>query len=118
VKSAVSGLLAVAALAALSGHSWSSNRKLPEIGTQLEPLPEGTGKALADNACLRCHSSDILRQQRLTSKQWSATVEKMVRWGAEVSDEDKAALIAYLFENFGPGNDRFSPTEAAPPPRR
>ena len=90
----------------------------PELGTVLAPLPPGPGKALAQKDCLRCHSSDILRQQRLTEKQWTAVIDKMVRWGAEVPEAQKAALIAYLVRHFGPENDRFVPVVTRPASRR
>ncbi len=90
----------------------------PELGTTLAPLPPGPGKALAQKDCLRCHSSDILRQQRLTEKQWTAVVDKMIRWGAEVPEPQKAALIAYLVRRFGPDNDRFVPVVTRPASKR
>ena len=87
---------------------------LPEIGTVLHPLPDGPGKSVADAACLNCHSSDILRQQRLTEAQWAASVKKMTGWGAEVPDDEKDTLLKYLSSHFGPDNDRFQPTETRP----
>lgn len=87
---------------------------LPILGTQLSEFPAGEGKAVADKACLQCHSADMPRQQRLTDKQWTAEVEKMMRWGAEMSPEEKAALIGYLSAHFGPANDAFVPVEVAP----
>jgi hypothetical protein len=74
-------------------------------------------KAAADRACLQCHSADMVRQQRLTEKQWTAELGKMIGWGAVVRDEEKDALVAYLFEHFGPDNDRFRPVLARPPER-
>ncbi len=37
--------------------------------------------------------------------------------GTLVRDEDKDALVAYLFKHFGPDNDRFRPVLARPPGR-
>jgi mono/diheme cytochrome c family protein len=88
--------------------------KLPVLGTRLAELPPGDGKAIADQACLACHSSDMLRQQRLTEKQWTASVTKMVGWGAQVPESQRDALIAYLVKNFGPENDRFEPVVTRP----
>jgi hypothetical protein len=86
---------------------------LPVPGTQFKPLPEGSGKAQVEAACYACHSADLLVQQRLTEKQWTATVEKMIRWGAEVKDADKAVIISYLAQRYGPQN-RFMPTATRP----
>ena len=91
-----------------------SEDKRPSLGTQLSSLPLGPGKAIADQACLRCHSADILRQQRLSEKQWTASVTKMIGWGAEIPENKKAELVAYLARNFGPDNDRFRPVVTRP----
>jgi mono/diheme cytochrome c family protein len=91
-----------------------SGAALPQLGTVLRPLPDGSGKSIADGACVACHSADIIRQQRLTEKQWQATVTKMTGWGAPVDEKEKDALIAYLVQNFGPDNDRFQPVVARP----
>ena len=86
----------------------------PSLGVQLSSLPPGPGKAIADKACLRCHSADILRQQRLSERQWTASVTKMIGWGAEVPNDKTAELVAYLARNFGPDNDRFRPVVTRP----
>ena len=86
---------------------------LPMPGTQFQQLPPGPGKARVEAACYACHSADLVVQQRLTEKQWTASVEKMIRWGAVVPDADKDAIIKYLSRNFGPDN-RFTPTKTAP----
>ena len=88
--------------------------KLPVLGTKLAEFPPGEGKAIADSACLACHSTDLVRQQRLTEKQWTASVTKMVGWGADVPESRRAALIAYLVKNFGPDNDRFEAVVTRP----
>ncbi|HJW14890.1 MAG TPA: cytochrome c [Thermoanaerobaculia bacterium] len=88
--------------------------KLPVLGTRLSGFPPGEGKTIADQACLACHSTDMVRQQRLTEKQWAASVTKMAGWGAEVPESKRDALIAYLVKNFGPDNDRFEPVVTRP----
>jgi len=90
------------------------DKNLPVLSTRLAPFPPGEGKALADQACLNCHSTDMVRQQRLNEKQWTANVTKMVGWGAEVPESGREALIAYLVKNFGPDNDRFEPVVTRP----
>jgi mono/diheme cytochrome c family protein len=88
--------------------------KLPVLGTRLADFPPGPAKAVADQACLSCHSPDMVWQQRLTEKQWTANVEKMIGWGADVPEEKRQALIAYLVANFGPDNDKFHPVVTRP----
>jgi hypothetical protein len=116
-RAVVVAVLAGGALA-LSGQSAPAPQSdaLPVVGTQLGELPAGPMKAVADAACLRCHSADMVRQQRLTEKQWTAEITKMAGWGAAVPEDQKAALVAYLVEHFGPDNDRFQPVEARPAP--
>jgi hypothetical protein len=85
---------------------------LPMPGTKFKDLPPGKAKADVEAACYACHSADLLAQQRLTPKQWTATVEKMTRWGAVVPPEQKTPIIDYLAKHFGPGN-RFVPTKVS-----
>jgi len=54
------------------------------------------GKTLFESKCLTCHGDDLVKQQRLSKTGWTREVEKMVRWGAEVNDEEKAVLVEYL----------------------
>jgi hypothetical protein len=83
---------------------------LPTLGTHFKTLPAGEGKTQVEAACYPCHSADLLAQQRLNEKQWTAAVEKMIRWGADVKDSDKSVVMAYLTKHFGP-NNRFTPTK-------
>ena len=84
---------------------------LPLVGTKLATLPAGKGKAAVESRCYTCHSADMLVQQRLTPKQWTATVEKMMRWGAAVTDDEKPVVIEYLAKHFGVDNKQFTPTK-------
>jgi cytochrome c5 len=60
------------------------------------------GAATYKRVCLSCHDADIIEQQRLTPTGWTRSVEKMMRWGAAVSDADKQPLVEYLASRFGP----------------
>ena len=86
---------------------------LPLLGTKFKTLPAGKGKAETEAACYACHSADLLVQQRLTPKQWTATVEKMTRWGAPVDEKSRQVIVDYLAKHFGPGA-KFTPTKVAP----
>jgi hypothetical protein len=86
---------------------------LPLAGTKFKELPPGKGRAEVEAACYACHSADLLAQQRLTEKQWTASVDKMIRWGAVVKDEDKSVIIDYLSRHYGPSN-RFVPEKTQP----
>jgi hypothetical protein len=93
---------------------WRVDARLPVLGTHLSEFPPGAAKPLADQGCLACHAADLVCQQRLTEKQWTASVNKMIGWGADVSEARKAELIAYLFANFGPDNTKFQPVVTRP----
>ena len=88
--------------------------KLPVLGTHLSEFPPGAAKPVADQACLSCHAADLVCQQRLPEKQWTASVNKMIGWGAEVPDARKAELVAYLVANFGTDNTKFQPVVTRP----
>ena len=89
-------------------------RDLPELGAAAPALPDGDERAIAERACLACHSGDVLRQQRLSERQWTASLTKMRGWGAEVAESEASRLIAYLTEHFGPDNRRFRPMVTRP----
>ena len=61
-----------------------------------------TGEATLKRVCLACHDADIIEQQRLTPTGWTRSVEKMMRWGAALSDAEKQPLIDHLASRFGP----------------
>jgi mono/diheme cytochrome c family protein len=59
------------------------------------------GEKVYAAACRSCHEDDLAAQQRLSAAAWGRTVDKMVRWGAKVTAEDKPALVAYLTSRWG-----------------
>jgi cytochrome c2 len=66
------------------------------------PAAGDQGKKIFEEKCLLCHEADLTEQQRLSRQGWTREVEKMIRWGAAVSDAEKEPLIDYLSSNFGP----------------
>ncbi len=88
--------------------------RLPVLGTRLVEFPPGSGKAVADQGCLLCHSASMVVQQRLTDKQWARELDKMIGWGAAVPTDRRDELLAYLIANFGPENDAFEPRVTRP----
>ena len=60
------------------------------------------GEAVFKQACRVCHDDDLSEQQRLTAAAWGREVDKMVRWGAKVSADEKGPLVAYLTSRWGP----------------
>jgi ubiquinol-cytochrome c reductase cytochrome c subunit len=68
------------------------------------PEHEAEAKALGRRAfvenCLMCHAEEMTSRQRLTARQWTAEVDKMIGWGAPVPAEHKALLVQYLIGSF------------------
>ena len=80
----------------------------PYLAMHFAPKPAAShaasdaGAATYQRACLVCHDADIIEQQKLTPTGWTRSVEKMMRWGATVSDTDKQPLVDYLAGRFPP----------------
>jgi DMSO/TMAO reductase YedYZ molybdopterin-dependent catalytic subunit len=53
-------------------------------------------------ACVVCHESDMIQQQRLTRAQWDREINKMTGWGASVAPEERDSFLNYLAGKFGP----------------
>lgn len=64
-------------------------------------LPPGPLHQSAVTACMECHDSNIIVQQRLSRASWGKEIDKMMKWGALVNAKDRDALIEYFSTNFG-----------------
>jgi hypothetical protein len=69
---------------------------------QSPELPAGPVQAKVTTACLECHESRIIIQQRLSKGAWTKEVDKMIKWGAVVDPADRDSFIEYLSTNFPP----------------
>ena len=80
----------------------------PYLAQHFAPAPVAShgatenGEATYRKACLTCHDADMIAQQKLTPTGWTRSVEKMMRWGAAVTDAEKQPLVDYLASRFGP----------------
>ena len=78
----------------------------PYLAMHFAPKPAAShgntdaGMATYKRACQTCHDADIIEQQRLSKTAWTRSVEKMMRWGAQVTDADKEPLVDYLVSRF------------------
>jgi competence protein ComEA len=64
-------------------------------------LPPGKGKEVIATVCMDCHGVNNIRRQRLSRDEWTSEVSDMVDRGAKASDDEIAAIVEYLTENFG-----------------
>src|SRR3954454_10521727 len=77
-------------------------------------LPDGPVQSKARTACLMCHDSHIIVQQRLSKAAWGKEVDKMTKWGAIVSAPDRDALVDYFSANFPPEKPAYVAKRSAP----
>ena len=75
---------------------------IPPLRAQSPDLPPGPAQAKVRTACLECHDSSIIVQQRLSKAAWGKEVDKMIKWGAVVDAADRDSFIDYLSTNFPP----------------
>jgi len=67
-----------------------------------QTLPAGPGGDVFKSRCVICHESDIITSQKLSLTGWTNSVNKMVRWGSQITPEERALLQPYLALHFGP----------------
>jgi cytochrome c5 len=65
-------------------------------------LPAGPGLDVLNKRCISCHESDIISSQKLSLTGWTRSVDKMVRWGATITPEEREVLQPYLAQHFAP----------------
>jgi len=68
------------------------------------PLPEAPGRETVQRICATCHEIEAVIASRRTKIGWQQSVEDMIARGAEGSEEQMAAVIAYLTAYFGKVN--------------
>jgi hypothetical protein len=77
-------------------------------------LPDGPMQNKARTACLMCHDSHIIVQQRLSKTAWGKEVDKMIKWGAIVNSSDRDPLVDYFNTNFSPDKPGYTAKRSAP----
>jgi cytochrome c553 len=50
--------------------------------------------------CLTCHDLGLIEQQRLTEAGWVREIDKMIGWGATLTESERDLLAAYLARRF------------------
>jgi cytochrome c5 len=92
-------LLLIAGFASAGPQNSIHSIALPNIQTELKA---GEGKEKTQTFCAICHSLDyITMQPRLTRAQWTATVNKMIKLGAPINENDAQKIIGYLTTQYG-----------------
>ena len=65
-------------------------------------MPDGPGKSATIRVCGKCHSPERAASLHQSHAAWEDTITKMVKLGAQGSDEEFEAVLAYLSGHFGP----------------
>lgn len=67
-----------------------------------QQLPPGPGADVLKSRCLGCHEADIVTSQKLSLTGWTNSVAKMIRWGAQITPQERELLQPYLAAHFSP----------------
>ncbi len=81
--------------------------------TTAQQLPPGPGADVMKAKCISCHDADIITSQKLSLTGWTNSVAKMMRWGAQVTPEEREVLQSYLAAHFAPKPAVSHPSVAA-----
>lgn len=65
-------------------------------------FPNNPGKDVFLATCSKCHSPRNVLAYNQDADGWTATITKMVGYGATGSDEDFTTILAYLTKSFPP----------------
>jgi len=63
---------------------------------EVPPFPDNVKQI-----CIGCHGQDMIAGQHLTRAQWEREVDKMTRWGAAVTPDNRSEIVDFLFRTFG-----------------
>jgi mono/diheme cytochrome c family protein len=69
------------------------------FGVEPTRTADGTiseGAALLQARCQTCHDLRLIEQQRLPADGWARELDKMISWGAALTDSEKEILAAHL----------------------
>jgi hypothetical protein len=104
-------LVTVGLLAACGGVETSQPTEPPKAEQPTE-IPEGVeptaspssidSEALLQQRCTACHSLSRVTSKMWSPQQWELSVSEMIRKGAQLTSEERDALVKYLAENYGP----------------
>lgn len=67
-----------------------------------QELPAGPAADVLKSRCVVCHESDIITSQKLSLAGWTNSIGKMIRWGSQITPEEREVLQPYLAMHFGP----------------
>lgn len=54
------------------------------------------GKAVVQKSCAACHGIKKVESAKKNAAEWEATLDRMIKKGAKVKPEERAAVLKYL----------------------
>ena len=94
--------IVIGSIVAVAGSGAPPIRRPVSRAAYPDTFPAGTGRAIAERACLFCHSPMLVTQQAKDSTGWEKSLATMVKWGAPMTPAEHDTLRQYLLANFGP----------------
>ncbi len=64
-------------------------------------MPNGPGKDVTIRTCTKCHSITNITGNHKDKDGWTATITKMVGYGATGTDDEFQAILDYVTKNYG-----------------
>jgi quinoprotein glucose dehydrogenase len=65
------------------------------------PAADAAGHALVQKNCSSCHALSQVTAAHKSKDDWSATVDKMIGFGAQISDKDYDVIVDHLARTQG-----------------
>jgi cytochrome c5 len=79
----------------------------PRSQVRFALLPPGDGRVILDRSCGACHrAAAVGAYHYATRAEYAEVVSRMIEMGAQVSEQEAAVLIDYLFDNLGTKPER------------
>lgn len=76
-------------------------------------MPDAPGKDITVKTCVKCHAITNITSQHRDADTWTATVTKMVGYGATGTDDELQQIVDYLTKYYGPDSAQGSGASAA-----
>ena len=87
----------------LAGCGQSGGGQAPaEEEKPAAPPASVDGETLVQERCTKCHGLERVTGVQKEREGWEQTVDRMIAKGAELDESEKAAVIEYLAEAYGP----------------
>ena len=72
----------------------------PEAEPMDAATPEMSPVGLMNDKCSGCHGVGVVRATDRTEQDWIEVVDRMIRKGADMDEEEREIIIDYLLENY------------------